>query len=216
MSAPLKALDGAKDLDSAPDLTALMTGLGAGARRAARVLALAPSEQKDAALAAMATAIRANAPAILAANAEDVAEAKANGSSSAFVDRLALNDARIKAMADGIDVVRTIPDPVGIVTETWTRPNGMTIERVRVPLGVVGVIFESRPNVAADAGALCLKSGNARQRGDPAWRLGQFPLLPRDPSVPHRRSSQGRTSRRVHLAGAHPRPRSRRLDACRA
>ena len=155
MSAPLKALD------SATDLTALMTGLGAGAKRAARVLALASSTQKDAALDAMATAIRASAKAILAANAEDVAEAKANGSSSAFVDRLALNEQRINAMADGIDVVRGIPDPVGIVTETWTRPNGMTIERVRVPLGVVGVIFESRPNVAADAGALCLKSGNA-------------------------------------------------------
>jgi len=155
MSAPLKALDGA------PDLTALMTDLGAGARRAARVLALAPSEQKDTALAAMAAAIRANASAILAANAEDVAEAKASGSTSAFVDRLALNEARVNAMADGIDVVRAIPDPVGIVTESWTRPNGMTIERVRVPLGVVGVIFESRPNVAADAGALCLKSGNA-------------------------------------------------------
>ena len=155
MSAPLKALD------SATDLTALMTGLGAGAKRAARVLALASSAQKDAALAAMAAAIRASAKAILAANAEDVAEAKANGSSSAFVDRLALNEQRVNAMADGIDVVRGIPDPVGIVTETWTRPNGMTIERVRVPLGVVGVIFESRPNVAADAGALCLKSGNA-------------------------------------------------------
>lgn len=155
MSAPLKALDGA------PDLTALMADLGAGACRAARTLALALSEQKDAALAAMAAAIRANAKEILAANAEDVTEAKAGGMSSAFVDRLALNEARIKAMADGIDVVRAIPDPVGIVTESWTRPNGMTIERVRVPLGVVGVIFESRPNVAADAGALCLKSGNA-------------------------------------------------------
>lgn len=155
MSAPLKALDGA------PDLTALMADLGAGASRAARTLALAPGEQKDAALSAMAAAIRANAKEILTANAEDVAEAKAGGMSSAFVDRLALNEARIKAMADGIDVVRAIPDPVGIVTESWTRPNGMTIERVRVPLGVVGVIFESRPNVAADAGALCLKSGNA-------------------------------------------------------
>jgi glutamate-5-semialdehyde dehydrogenase len=161
MSAPLKVLDSAKDLDGAVDLAALMTDLGAGARRAARVLALAPSAQKDAALAAMAAAIRASAKEILAANAEDVAEAKANGSSGAFVDRLALNDARIAAMADGIDVVRAIPDPVGIVTESWTRPNGMNIERVRVPLGVVGVIFESRPNVAADAGALCLKSGNA-------------------------------------------------------
>ncbi len=155
MSVPLKALD------SAPDLTALMTGLGAGARHAARVLALASSEQKDAALAAMAASIRAHANEILAANAEDVSEAKAGGMSSAFVDRLALNEARVNAMADGIDVVRAIPDPVGIVTETWTRPNGMTIERVRVPLGVIGVIFESRPNVAADAGALCLKSGNA-------------------------------------------------------
>ena len=155
MSAPLKALDGT------PDLTALMTDLGARARRAARVLALATSEQKDAALSAMAAAIRASGKEILAANAEDVAEAKANGSSSAFVDRLALTEARISAMADGIDVVRAIKDPVGIVTESWTRPNGMTIERVRVPLGVVGVIFESRPNVAADAGALCLKSGNA-------------------------------------------------------
>jgi glutamate-5-semialdehyde dehydrogenase len=155
MSAPLKALDGT------PDLTALMTDLGVGARRAARVLALAPSEQKDAALSAMAATIRANAKEILAANAEDVAEAKAGGMSSAFVDRLALTEARINAMADGIDVVRAIKDPVGIVTESWTRPNGMTIERVRVPLGVIAVIFESRPNVAADAGVLCLKSGNA-------------------------------------------------------
>jgi glutamate-5-semialdehyde dehydrogenase len=165
MSAPLKAVD--KTLDSAANpegasgLTSLMTELGDGARRAARVLALATSEQKDAALAAMAAAIRAHAAQILAANAEDVAEAKAGGMSSAFVDRLALTQARINAMADGIDVVRAIPDPVGKVTESWTRPNGMTIERVRVPLGVVGVVFESRPNVAADAGALCLKSGNA-------------------------------------------------------
>ena len=160
MSAPLKAFDNSTDL-AASDLTRLMTDLGAGARRAARVLALATSEQKDAALSAMAESIRAHAAQILAANAEDVAEAKAGGMSSAFVDRLALTQARINAMADGIDVVRAIPDPVGKVTETWTRPNGMTIERVRVPLGVVGVIFESRPNVAADAGALCLKSGNA-------------------------------------------------------
>jgi glutamate-5-semialdehyde dehydrogenase len=155
MSAPLKALDGTSDL------TALMTGIGEAARRAARVLALAPSAQKDAALAAMAAAIRARAPAILAANAEDVAEAKAGGATSAFVDRLTLTEARIAAMADGLEVVRGLDDPVGTVTDTWTRPNGMVIERVRVPLGVIGVIFESRPNVAADAGALCLKSGNA-------------------------------------------------------
>jgi glutamate-5-semialdehyde dehydrogenase len=155
MSAPLKALDGTSDL------TALMTGLGEAARRAARVLALAPSAQKDAALAAMATAIRARAPEILAANAEDVAEARAGGATGAFVDRLTLTEARIAAMADGLEVVRGLDDPIGTVTDTWTRPNGMVIERVRVPLGVIGVIFESRPNVAADAGALCLKSGNA-------------------------------------------------------
>src|SRR5690349_6277332 len=130
MTAPLKALDGTTDLN------ALMMELAAGACRAARVLAIAPTEQKNAALAAMADAIRANATTILAANAEDVEEAKAAGSSTAFVDRLALNDARIKAMADGIDVVRDIADPVGKVTESWTRPNGMTVERVRVPLGV--------------------------------------------------------------------------------
>jgi glutamate-5-semialdehyde dehydrogenase len=155
MTAPLKAVDGT------PDLPALMTELAAGARRAARALAIAPTEQKNAALAAMAAAIRASVPAILAANAEDVAEAKASGATTAFVDRLALNEARVAAMADGIDVVRGIADPVGKVTEKWQRPNGMTIERVRVPLGVVAVIFESRPNVLADAGALCLKSGNA-------------------------------------------------------
>lgn len=154
MSAPLKALDGA-------DLPSLMSELAAGARRAERVLAVAPAKQKNDALAAMAASVRANASKIIAANAEDVSEARANGETSAFIDRLALDEARIAAMADGIDVVRNIADPIGIVTDNWTRPNGMTIERVRVPIGVVAVIFESRPNVAADAGALCLKSGNA-------------------------------------------------------
>ena len=125
------------------------------------MLGLASPEQKNQALDAMARAIRANAAAILKANAEDVAEARAGGATSAFVDRLTLTQARVDAMADGIKVVRDIDDPVGKVTERWQRPNGMTIERVRVPLGVVAVIFESRPNVAADAGVLCLKSGNA-------------------------------------------------------
>jgi len=156
MAAPLKALD-----DSA-DLKALMTDLASRARDAARVLALAPAEQKNRALEAMERAIRANAAAILTANAEDVAEARASGeATSAFIDRLALTPARVEAMADGIATVRAIADPVGVVTESWQRPNGMTIERVRVPLGVVAVIFESRPNVTADAGVLCLKSGNA-------------------------------------------------------
>jgi glutamate-5-semialdehyde dehydrogenase len=156
MAAPLKAVD------SGADLQALMSDLAAKARAAARVLALAPAEQKNRALEAMERAIRKNAAAILAANAEDVAEARAGGeATSAFIDRLALTPARVEAMAEGIAIVRGIPDPVGIVTESWQRPNGMTIERVRVPLGVVAVIFESRPNVAADAGVLCLKSGNA-------------------------------------------------------
>ncbi|MBR0755110.1 glutamate-5-semialdehyde dehydrogenase [Bradyrhizobium jicamae] len=155
MTAPLKAIDGNADL------SALMNDLAAKARAAARVLALAPPEQKNRALEAVARAIRANAPAILAANAEDVAEARAGGTTSAFLDRLTLTPARIEGMAEGVATVRDIPDPVGAVTESWRRPNGMTIERVRVPLGVIGVIFESRPNVAADAGVLCLKSGNA-------------------------------------------------------
>jgi glutamate-5-semialdehyde dehydrogenase len=109
----------------------------------------------------MATAVRAQAPAILAANAEDVAEARAAGVTGAFLDRLALDPARVEAIAAGIDAVRGLKDPVGTVMESWTRPNGMRIDRVRVPLGVVGIIYESRPNVTADAGVLCLKSGNA-------------------------------------------------------
>ena len=155
-AAPLKALDGTADLQ------ARMSDLASRARAAAHVLALVPPEQKNRALEAMERAIRKNAAAILAANAEDVAEARAGGDTTgAFIDRLTLTPARIDAMADGIAIVRGIADPVGVVTESWQRPNGMTIERVRVPLGVVGVIFESRPNVAADAGVLCLKSGNA-------------------------------------------------------
>src|ERR1700680_2948955 len=155
MSAPLKAIDGNADLP------ALMTELAARARAAARALALASPEQKNRALQAMEFAIRSNAHLILSAHAEDVAEVRASGASAAFIDRLTLTQSRIDAMADGIATVRDIPDPVGVVTESWQRPNGMTIERVRVPLGVVAVIFESRPNVAADAGVLCLKSGNA-------------------------------------------------------
>src|SRR5689334_16632697 len=155
MTAPLKAVDGSADLP------ALMNDLAASARAAARTLSLAPEEQKNRALEAMERAIRANAAAILAANAEDVVEFRDSGATAAFIDRLTLTPARIEAMAQGIAIVREIPDPVGVVTESWQRPNGMTIERVRVPLGVVAVIFESRPNVTADAGVLCLKSGNA-------------------------------------------------------
>ncbi|MEH2473148.1 glutamate-5-semialdehyde dehydrogenase [Nitrobacteraceae bacterium AZCC 2161] len=155
MTASLKAIDGSADLPS------LMNDLARGARAAARALALAPTEQKNLALAAMERAIRDGVAAILAANAEDVAEVRASGATVAFIDRLTLTEARVSAMADGIRIIHDIADPVGTVTESWQRPNGMTIERVRVPLGVVAVIFESRPNVAADAGVLCLKSGNA-------------------------------------------------------
>jgi glutamate-5-semialdehyde dehydrogenase len=155
MTVPLKAIDGNADLP------ALMNDLATSARAAAQVLSLAPEQQKNRALDAMGRAIRAHAEAIVAANAEDVAEFRASGATAAFIDRLTLTPGRIAAMAEGIATVRAIPDPVGVVTESWQRPNGMTIERVRVPLGVVAVIFESRPNVTADAGVLCLKSGNA-------------------------------------------------------
>ena len=154
VTAPLKTVEGS-------DIAVLMEDIGRQAKSAARALALAPTAQKNEALAAMATAIRARKSAILAANAQDLAEAKTAGTTSAFLDRLALDDKRMAAMADGLDVVRALADPVGLVTERWTRPNGMTIERVRVPLGVVGIIYESRPNVTADAAALCLKAGNA-------------------------------------------------------
>jgi glutamate-5-semialdehyde dehydrogenase len=155
MNIPLKAVH------SAGTLEATMRAIGRQARDAARVLALAPAAQKNRALAAMAKAIRSSRAAILAANAEDVAEAKAAGATAAFVDRLTLNPAAIEAMAAGLETIRKLKDPVGSIMASWRRPNGMRIERVRVPLGVVGVIYESRPNVTADAGALCLKAGNA-------------------------------------------------------
>jgi len=155
MSAPLKSIEGSSDIAAAMD------EIGRRARAAARALALAPAEQKNRALGAMAAAVRAQTSLILAANAEDVAEARAAGVTGAFLDRLALDTSRVDAIAAGIDAVRSLKDPVGAVVDSWTRPNGMRIERVRVPLGVIGIIYESRPNVTADAGALCLKSGNA-------------------------------------------------------
>jgi glutamate-5-semialdehyde dehydrogenase len=155
MTAPLKSIDGSGDL------AAVMGEIGRRAREAARTLALASSDEKNRALQLMAAAIRAQVAPILAANGEDIAEARTAGVKGAFLDRLTLDPARVEAIAQGIDVVRALTDPVGVVTESWTQPNGMRIERVRVPLGVVGIIYESRPNVTADAGVLCLKSGNA-------------------------------------------------------
>jgi glutamate-5-semialdehyde dehydrogenase len=155
MTAPLKSIEGTGDTAT------VMTAIGRDARAAARTLALAPAERKTRALQAMAAGLRAQTAQILAANAEDVAEARAGGVTGAFLDRLSLDKGRVEAMAAGVEIVGRLADPVGTVMAAWTRPNGMTIERVRVPLGVIGIIYESRPNVTADAGALCLRSGNA-------------------------------------------------------
>jgi glutamate-5-semialdehyde dehydrogenase len=155
MSAPLKSIEGTADI------AGTMREIGRRARGAGRVLALAPAERKNRALEAMAAAVRSQASSILAANAEDVAEARAGGVTGAFLDRLSLDPKRVEAIAAGIEAVRALADPVGKVTESWNRPNGLRIERVRVPLGVVGIIYESRPNVTADAGVLCVKAGNA-------------------------------------------------------
>ena len=138
-----------------------MAGLGAASRAAARELALAPSDVKNAALHAMAKAVRGAEAGILSANAHDLDAARAAGQTSAFIDRLTLTPDRIEAMAQGLEAIAALPDPVGETAASWDRPNGLRIERVRVPIGVIGIIYESRPNVTADAGALCMKSGNA-------------------------------------------------------
>jgi glutamate-5-semialdehyde dehydrogenase len=143
------------------DVEPMMAEIGRAARAAARVLALAPRATNEAALIAAAAPRRANVQTVIAANREDLAAARKAGQTTAYLDRLALDAARIEATAAGLETVAGLPDPVGAVMASWTRPNGLVIERVRVPLGVIGIIFESRPNVTADAGALCLKSGNA-------------------------------------------------------
>jgi len=138
-----------------------LLGLGQRARRAAQELARASAPEKAAALRAMAQAVRASSRPILAANGEDLAEAQARGQAPAFLDRLTLDPDRLEGVAAAIESVAELPDPVGRVLARFERPNGLVIERVATPLGVIGVIFESRPNVTADAGALCLKAGNA-------------------------------------------------------
>ncbi|HRW60862.1 MAG TPA: glutamate-5-semialdehyde dehydrogenase [Defluviicoccus sp.] len=143
------------------DIATMMESLGRKARAAASVLATATTAAKNEALSAAAYSIRTHAPAILAANARDVEAARARGLNAALIERLVLNEARIEAMAKGLDEIALLPDPVGQVIAAWERPNGLAIERVRTPLGVIGVIYESRPNVTADAGSLCLKAGNA-------------------------------------------------------
>jgi glutamate-5-semialdehyde dehydrogenase len=143
------------------DIQAMMTELGERARAAARVLSQAPDAVKNAALRGAAAAIRDAAAAVKTANAADMAAGEAKGLTKALLDRLMLDDNRIEAMAKGLEEVAALKDPVGKVLDEWDRPNGLHIERVAVPLGVIGIIYESRPNVTADAAALCLKSGNA-------------------------------------------------------
>jgi len=143
------------------DIDGIMNGLGRAAKATADMLAHAPTDAKDRALREAATAIRAQAAAILKANGEDLASARARGLSDALLDRLELNAARIEAMAKGLEDIAALRDPVGDVIAEWERPNGLRISRVRTPLGVIGIIYESRPNVTADAGGLCLKAGNA-------------------------------------------------------
>ncbi len=143
------------------DCETIIVEMASRARRAAAVLALTPSARKSAAVAGAAVTVRAHADAILAANAEDVVAAVASGLSPAMLDRLRLDAARVAGIADAVASVADLRDPVGMVIDECHRPNGLKLSRVRVPLGVIGIIFESRPNVTADAGALCLKSGNA-------------------------------------------------------
>jgi len=143
------------------DLATQMKKLGQAAKEAAARLALADRLTKDRALKAMAAALRADRVKIIAANAEDMAEAKQRGLTAALLDRLMLDEKRVEAMARGLEEIAELPDPVGRELAAWDRPNGLRIARIAVPLGVIGIIYESRPNVTADAGGLCLKSGNA-------------------------------------------------------
>lgn len=149
------------NIDENQTIDNMMEELGRGARKAAQTLALAPTASKNTALTEAARALRDQRSAIIAANEKDVAAAKNKGITPAFLDRLTLDHAGIEAMAKGLEDIAALKDPVGDIIAEWDRPNGLEISRVRVPLGVIGIIYESRPNVTADAGALCLKAGNA-------------------------------------------------------
>jgi glutamate-5-semialdehyde dehydrogenase len=154
-------IERAKPVKDCTEIAAEMAAIGRAARAAARILAEAGTAAKDTALRIAAAAIRRNERAILAENAKDVADMTKEGAAASFVDRLTLNPSRIEAIAKGLEEIAAQPDPVGTVIAEWDRPNGLHIERVRTPLGVIGIIYESRPNVTADAGGLCLKAGNA-------------------------------------------------------
>ncbi len=144
-----------------PDISAMMDDLGRSAREAALELALCPGSKRNQALQAAANSIRDSGDSILAANQVDMIAAEKRGLRSAMLDRLALNPERLESMAAGLETVIELPDPVGRVLDEWERPNGLQIQRIAVPLGVIGIIYESRPNVTADAAGLCTKSGNA-------------------------------------------------------
>jgi glutamate-5-semialdehyde dehydrogenase len=146
---------------SEKEIATVMDGMGREAVAAAGVLALASTATKNAALTKIAAALRAHAPDLLTANAKDMDAARTKGLGGAMLDRLALDAKRVEAMARGVEEIATLTDPVGTLIAQWSRPNGLDIARVRVPLGVIGIIYESRPNVTCDAGSLCLKSGNA-------------------------------------------------------
>ncbi len=148
-------------MDQKLDVKAYVRGLGQAARAAARVVARADTGAKNRALAAMAKALRDSSATLLAANRDDVAQAQKDGRDAAFVDRLTLTPALIEQMAAGLEQVAALPDPVGTISERVRRPTGIEVARMRVPLGVIGIIYESRPNVTADAAALCVKAGNA-------------------------------------------------------
>ncbi len=158
---PGNAMNTNQNQVAADDVVTLMAEIGKRAREAASALSITDTAAKNAALAVMARHLKTDMPAILEANHIDVEAAKARKLSDAFVDRLTLDETRIASICDGLRAIAELADPVGTVIAEWDRPNGLHIERVRTPLGVIGVIFESRPNVAADAGALCLKAGNA-------------------------------------------------------
>jgi glutamate-5-semialdehyde dehydrogenase len=157
----MESLKRMEDRNGEADAIDVMAAIGLAARKIAHALSLASTETKNRALRHAAVTIRAREKDILAANARDMSAATTNGATSAFLDRLALDRSRVEAMASGLDAIAALPDPVGRVLARFERPNGLTIERVATPLGVIGVIYESRPAVTADAGALCLKAGNA-------------------------------------------------------
>ena len=167
----MSSAEAARSRDENRDIGAQMAALGAAARAAAQALAASSAETRRSALRAAAAALRARAAAILEANALDMAAATEAGLGAALLDRLALDSGRVEAMAAGVEQVAALDDPVGRLLGEWERPNGLRIRRVSVPIGVIGIIYESRPNVTADAGALCLMSGNAAilRGGSESW-----------------------------------------------